>query len=144
MLQKLKVGVTMRAKQSKRKKEKSFKLFIFMSVFISLSLLSLTIWQILSNSFKLSDYTTFGVLTILNFLLILLISTDETAQCVFMLTIPKILSKKGRMFIVASAFLVVFSGPTKNLIANSEILAESLGCSQVIFFLKIARKFSNL
>ncbi|KAG5678517.1 hypothetical protein PVAND_008184 [Polypedilum vanderplanki] len=40
------------------------------------------------------------------------------------------ISKRGRMFIIAAAFMIALSGPTKNLIKNGEILSDSLSCSQ--------------
>ena len=115
----------------KHKKQTNWKIIIFLSCAIALAILFIAVQKISQGVFKLSSFYVWATTLVIIVPLAVLITFHKFSQCIFMLTIPQIISKRGRMFLIATAFLISFSGPTKNLLKNSEILSESLSCSQV-------------
>lgn len=109
----------------------NWKLFKFLSISISLIVLFVGLEKVCQDIFKLDEFYSWGITLGLIAVLAFLVTFHQYSQCIFMLTIPQIISKRGRMFLIATAFLISLSGPTKNLLRNGEILSESLSCSQV-------------
>lgn len=112
----------------------NLKYFIFIACFKALIVLSIATEKILKDVFHLSNFTTYSTVTFIFVSLVLLLTFHKYSQCIFMITIPKMISKRGRMFVMASAFVLAFTGPTSNLMKNGEKLTESISCSQVILF----------
>lgn len=116
----------------KQENKKKWKFIIFLSCLKALAILTYTLWKLLQDYFGCSLLKTWIIISVVIIPLAILITFHSYSQCIFMLTIPQIVSKRGRMFLIAAAFLIALSGPTKNLLRNGEILSESLSCSQVI------------
>ncbi|KAK0159238.1 hypothetical protein PV328_010144 [Microctonus aethiopoides] len=51
-------------------------------------------------------------------------------RCIVFLLLPQFFSKRGRQALMAYAFILTFTGPTKNTLHNIEVLSESLTCGQ--------------
>ncbi|KAK0162528.1 hypothetical protein PV327_006301 [Microctonus hyperodae] len=60
--------------------------------------------------------------------MIILLKTNGT--CIVFLLLPQFFSKRGRQALMAYAFILTFTGPTKNTLHNIEVLSESLTCGQ--------------
>ncbi|XP_070510039.1 DC-STAMP domain-containing protein 2-like [Chironomus tepperi] len=114
----------------KKENKKKWKFVIFLSCLKALAILTFSLNKIFQDFFEYSLLKTWIIIFSVITPLAILITFHTYSQCIFMLTIPQIVSKRGRMFLIAAAFLIALSGPTKNLIRNGEILAESLSCSQ--------------
>lgn len=52
-------------------------------------------------------------------------------QCLVLLALPQLISKRGRSAMIAFAFLLTFTGPVANMAKNIEILSASMSCGQV-------------
>lgn len=115
----------------RRKNQGKWKIVIFLSSLITLTVVSIAVQKICQDIFRFSLLKTWMIIVSTAGPLAVLILLHKYSQCIFMLTIPQIISKRGRMFFIATAFLIAFAGPTKNLIKNGEILGDSLSCSQV-------------
>jgi len=116
----------------KKESKRNWKIIIFLSCLKALAILTFTLQKIFQDFFEYSLLKTWIIILSVITPLAILITFHAYSQCIFMLTIPQIVSKRGRMFLIAATFLVALSGPTKNLIRNGEILSESLSCSQVM------------
>lgn len=127
-----------------KKEKKKLKILIFISCLKVLLVLSIAIEKALSGVFNLKTFETYLLVSAIILPLTLLITFHKTSQCIFMLTIPKLISKRGRMFMIAAAFMIALSGPTRNLIKNAEILSNSMSCSQVIHLFLKKKYFSSL
>ncbi|KAL7050481.1 hypothetical protein ACKWTF_004096 [Chironomus riparius] len=114
----------------KQENKRKWKIIIFISCLKALAILTYTLQKIFQDFFEYSLLKTWIIILSIFIPLTILITCHTYSQCIFMLTIPQIVSKRGRMFLIAAAFLIALSGPTRNLIRNGEILSESLSCSQ--------------
>lgn len=59
-----------------------------------------------------------------------LIILFKSFRCIAALIIPILCSSKGRSLVIAFAFFIAMTGPTKNIILNVDVLTESLSCGQ--------------
>ncbi|XP_017491257.1 PREDICTED: DC-STAMP domain-containing protein 2-like [Rhagoletis zephyria] len=64
-------------------------------------------------------------------LVFLLLSYSRNVRCIVTLCIPILCSSKGRSLLIASAFLLVATGPTMNILRNVDVLTRSLSCGQM-------------
>ncbi|XP_018046467.1 PREDICTED: LOW QUALITY PROTEIN: uncharacterized protein LOC108685963 [Atta colombica] len=51
-------------------------------------------------------------------------------KCIVFLLLPQFFSKRGRQALIAYAFILTLTGPSKNILHNISILSESLACGQ--------------
>lgn len=121
----------------KQENKRKWKVIIFLSCLNALAILTYTLQKLLQDYFGYSLLKTWIIIFAVIIPLAILITFHSYSQCIFMLTIPQIVSKRGRMFLIATAFLIALSGPTRNVIRNGEILSESLSCSQVSIRIKV-------
>jgi hypothetical protein len=115
-----------------REKRKRFYLFlkVFCTLFVLL-FLALQLEKFLSQKLKFSKFVTILIISSVVKVILVLIYFNKSSQCILMLLVPQIVTKKGRVFIVGCAFYLAFAGPAKNLIHNSEVMTESVLCTQV-------------
>lgn len=69
--------------------------------------------------------------SIIAIVLTLGLAFSECIQCITLLTLPQLFSKRGRSMLIAYVFLITLSGPVANTAKNTEILSGSLSCGQV-------------
>lgn len=69
--------------------------------------------------------------SIVSIVLTLGLAFSERIQCITLLTLPQLFSKRGRSMLIAYVFLIALSGPVANTAKNTEILSASLSCGQV-------------
>lgn len=117
--------------KKKPKKKWHWLLVVFICAKICLSLLAVTLTRIFYYHFHFSYLNSLLISVITAFIIALLISFHKFSQCIFMLMIPQLLRKRGRIFIIGYAFFVAFSYPGKNLMHNAQELTDSLSCIQV-------------
>lgn len=118
-------------KETRVKKSCCWLLLVFVCAKICLTLLAVTLTQVLYHRFHFSYINALLISASTAFSLALLISFNKFCQCIFMLMIPQLLRKRGKVLIIGYAFFVAFSYPGKNLINNAEELTDSLTCIHV-------------
>lgn len=121
----------MKKRQKLRKRNCCWNFFVFISAKIYLLIIAITLKNILHNHFNISNLISVICSLLVAFSLAILIWFHKCSQCIFLLTIPQLVSRRGRLFLLASAFFIAFSHPTKNLMSNAEILSDCLSCTQV-------------
>lgn len=120
----------------KERKKQTFcwSISILICAKIYLLIFAVTLKNIFLTHLNLSNETSWTISLFFAIIIALLIWCSECLQCIFLLTLPQLISKRGRLFVLASAFVIAFSHPAKNMMHNAEILSDSLSCSQVIKF----------
>ncbi|XP_062705075.1 DC-STAMP domain-containing protein 2-like [Aedes albopictus] len=89
-----------------------------------------TLYLLLHHQFGISRRTTCIVTAILGTLFTIQSCCSSSFQCVTLLMIPQILSKRGRATTVAYVFMLTMNGPARNTIANVDVMGRALSCSQ--------------
>ncbi|XP_039963970.1 DC-STAMP domain-containing protein 2 [Bactrocera tryoni] len=64
-------------------------------------------------------------------LVFLLLCYSRSVRCTVTLCIPIMCSSKGRTLLIAFAFVLVATGPTRNILRNVDALTTSLSCGQM-------------
>lgn len=128
--------MTEKYKMRKERKKQTFcwSFSILICAKIYLLIFAVTLKNIFLTHLNLSNETSWTISLFFAIIIALLIWCSECLQCIFLLTLPQLISKRGRLFVLASAFVIAFSHPAKNMMRNAEILSDSLSCSQVIKF----------
>lgn len=119
-------------RKGKKKQTFCWSFSILICAKIYLLIFAVTIKNILLSHLDLSNEYSWSISLFFAILLALLIWCSKCLQCIFLLTLPQLISKRGRLFVLASAFFIAFAHPAKNMMSNAEILSDSLSCSQVI------------
>lgn len=57
-------------------------------------------------------------------------SYSSDFRCTIFLFLPHFFSKRGRTALIAYAFALSLTGPTKNIVKNMEVLGHSLNCAE--------------
>lgn len=91
---------------------------------------TLTLYFLLHHQFGIDRQTTCIVAAILGTLFTILSCCSSSFQCVTLLMVPQVLSKRGRAATVAYVFVLAINGPARNTIANIDVLGKALSCSQ--------------
>lgn len=117
--------------EKKVKKKWRWLLLVFISAKICLTILAVTLTRTFYYHFHFSYVESLLIGALTAFFVALLISFNKFCQCIFMLMIPQLLRKRGRIFIIGYAFFVAFSYPGKNLMSNAHELTDNLSCIQV-------------
>jgi hypothetical protein len=117
--------------KKKSKKKYFWLLVVFICAKIFLTLLAVTLTRTFYHHFHFSYVKSLLIGALTSFSLALLISFHKFSQCIFMLMIPQLLRKRGRIFLIGYAFFVAFSYPGKNIMKNAHELTDNLSCIQV-------------
>ncbi|XP_062549952.1 DC-STAMP domain-containing protein 2 isoform X2 [Armigeres subalbatus] len=91
---------------------------------------TVALFLVLYYQFDVSRRTTCIVTAISGTLFTIQSCRSSDFQCVTLLMVPQILSKRGRTASVAYAFVLTMNGPARNTIANVDVLGQALSCSQ--------------
>lgn len=130
---KMKENYKLRKERKKQTFCWSFSIVICAKIY--LLIFAVTLKNIFLSHFDLSNESSWTISLFFAIILALLIWCSKCLQCIFLLTLPQLISKRGRLFVLASAFFIAYSHPAKNMMRNAEILSDSLSCTQVIRFL---------
>ncbi|XP_053687022.1 DC-STAMP domain-containing protein 2 [Sabethes cyaneus] len=74
--------------------------------------------------------TTLIVVITLGSIFTIISCCSSNFQCLTLLMIPQILSKRGRAAMVAYLFVLALNGPARNTIANVNVLGQAMTCGQ--------------
>jgi hypothetical protein len=94
------------------------------------AILGLTTYTLLTTQFDLANRRAIWISLILTSKLFVTQFFSKNVRCLVCLTIPQILSRRGRAGLIAYAYILVISGPGKNAAKNMDVLSESLTCEQ--------------
>ncbi|XP_012059688.1 PREDICTED: uncharacterized protein LOC105622889 [Atta cephalotes] len=86
------------------------------------------VFFVIQLSFTLSSATI--LCSILGMILTLGLAFSHRVRCIVFLLLPQFFSKRGRQALIAYAFILTLTGPSKNILHNISILSESLACGQ--------------
>ncbi|XP_021695181.1 DC-STAMP domain-containing protein 2 [Aedes aegypti] len=89
-----------------------------------------TLYILLRHQLGISRKTTCIAAAILGTLFTIQSCWSSSFQCVTLLMVPQILSKRGRATTIAYVFVLAMNGPARNTIANVDRLGRALSCSQ--------------
>lgn len=117
-------------KSLRSSKKKLFIMFIFGSAFYVFVVYSF--YVILLKQFKISDVLAVYISIVFAVVSLICIRIFKSMRCFFFLLLPQVFSKRGRAAVVAYVLMLTLLGPTKNLVNNIDVMAESLSCGQVI------------
>ncbi|XP_067118589.1 DC-STAMP domain-containing protein 2-like [Centruroides vittatus] len=105
----------------------SIKGFVGMLISIGMIILFYMYFVYLIN---VSPFTTMLFCTVMGFIITLGAAFSVRIRCVVLLMLPQLFSRSGRNALLAFAYLLVLSGPMKNVIKNTDVLAGSIACGQ--------------
>lgn len=113
------------------KKKFTLKIILFyISAVAFASCLIISLFSVLKFQFKLSSVVSICITITTSLATALLMIFHRSSRCIYFLLIPQIFSKRGRSAVVAFAFILAFSGPTRNILKNVEVLSRSISCGQ--------------
>ncbi|KMY96815.1 LOW QUALITY PROTEIN: uncharacterized protein Dsimw501_GD13616 [Drosophila simulans] len=93
-------------------------------------LLMVLIWYYRNPQEACKDLNRKWIFIVLLALLLIILVRRRAARCIAVLCLSSCSSNLFRIVVIALAFLVAFSGPVKNIIHNTCILANTLTCEQ--------------
>ncbi|XP_066262197.1 uncharacterized protein [Euwallacea similis] len=70
------------------------------------------------------------ICSVLGCVLTIGLAFSTRVRCIVLLALPQFFSKRGRQALLAYAFVLALTGPTRNIVNNLGILSESLACGQ--------------
>lgn len=88
------------------------------------------LYYLFTTQFKVNPITAKWIFTVLGIPLLFGCSFSPDFRCTILLFLPHFFSKRGRTALLAFAFALSLTGPTKNIALNMEILGHSLNCAE--------------
>ncbi|XP_058828490.1 DC-STAMP domain-containing protein 2-like [Topomyia yanbarensis] len=91
---------------------------------------TVALYFLLRYQFDVNPQTTIIAVVILGFIFTIVSARSSSFQCLTLLMVPQILSKRGRAAMIAYAFVLAINGPARNAIANIDAVGEAITCGQ--------------
>ncbi|EDS42666.1 conserved hypothetical protein [Culex quinquefasciatus] len=110
---------------SKQRKKWANRTLILLCIFKIISL-----YFMFRQQFNFSPRTSCVLSILLGALFTGLSFVSTGFQCITLLMVPQMLSKRGRIALIAYVFVLALSGPARNTVENIGLMSESLICSQ--------------
>lgn len=116
-------------KSLRSSKKKLLVMFTFGSAFYVFVIYSF--YVLLLKQVKISNSLGICITIVFALVVLVCIRIFKSIRCFYFLLLPQVFSKRGRAALLAFVFLLTLMGPTKNLVDNIEVMAESMSCGQV-------------
>ncbi|XP_055538451.1 DC-STAMP domain-containing protein 2 [Wyeomyia smithii] len=91
---------------------------------------SFALYCLLRYQLETELLTTWIIVIALGFIFTILSCCSSNFQCLMLLMIPQILSKRGRAAMIAYVFVLTLNGPARNTVANINVLGRAMTCGQ--------------
>ncbi|XP_058463840.1 DC-STAMP domain-containing protein 2 [Malaya genurostris] len=91
---------------------------------------TVTMYLLLRYQFDVNRRTTLVTVAVLGSMFTLVSCHSSSFQCLTLLMLPQILSKRGRASMIAYTFVLAINGPARNAIANIEVVGKAITCGQ--------------
>lgn len=119
------------SKRQKKYREEKFRKLL--NSFIGLIygiLVTYGLFYLFTTQFNVSPIIAKWIFSIVGVPLSIGCSYSSNIRCTIFLFLPHFFSKRGRTALLAYAFALSITGPTKNIVMNMEVLGHSLNCAE--------------
>lgn len=93
-------------------------------------LVTFGLYYLFTTQFNVSPLTAKWLFSILGVPLSFGCSLSPSLRCSILLFLPHFFSKRGRTALLAYAFALSLTGPTRNIVMNMDVLGHSLNCAE--------------